>query len=106
VAQLVPAVAEPAQWYHWLSWAMLGLGFASALAILVDELVLGYRQHMGIMNLVHPVTALYWGPVWVWAYCTRGRKASSRWTHDEALRLTSSSPGRSESPSSTSRSRR
>jgi hypothetical protein len=31
------------------------------------------------MNLVHPITALYWGPVWVWAYFTRGRKASSKW---------------------------
>ncbi len=72
---------------HWLtilSWVALALGFASALVILVDELVLGYRQHMPIMNLVHPVTALYWGPVWLWLYFTRGRRASRRWEHERA----------------------
>jgi len=36
----VIAASDPVQWYHWLSWTMLALGFASALAILVDELVL------------------------------------------------------------------
>lgn len=61
---------------HWLSvvgWIAVALGFASALAILADELVLGRRQHMWIMNLVHPITALYLGPAWLWAYWTRGR---------------------------------
>ena len=79
--------ASPVAWHHWLAWAMLGLGFASALAIVVDELVLGYRQHMAVMNLVHPITALYWGPVWLWLYFTRGRKASHRWARREAQRL-------------------
>ncbi|HET8527476.1 MAG TPA: hypothetical protein VFL60_01090 [Gaiellaceae bacterium] len=66
---------------------MLGLGFASALVILVDELVLGYRQQMPIMNLVHPITALYWGPLWLRVYFGRGRKSSHRWAHREAARL-------------------
>jgi hypothetical protein len=79
--------SQPFLWHHYLSWAMLGLGFASALAILVDELLLGYRQQMAIMNLVHPITALYWGPVWLWAYFTRGRESSTRWAHREAERL-------------------
>ncbi len=55
---------------HWLmiiSWIALGLGFACALVILVDEFLLGYRQYMAIMNVVHPITALYWGPLWLWA---------------------------------------
>jgi len=88
----VIAASDPVQWYHWLSWTMLALGFASALAILVDELVLGNRQHMAVMNLVHPVTALYWGPVWVWAYFTRGRKASHTWARWEAARLLDEAP--------------
>jgi hypothetical protein len=41
--------------------------------ILTDELVLGHRQRMTVMNLVHPITALYAGPLWVWAYFRHGR---------------------------------
>ena len=89
---LMLAASDPAQWYHWLSWAMLALGFASALVILVDEFALGYRQHMAIMNLVHPITALYWGPVWVWAYFTRGRKSSKKWAHRRAKELLEEAP--------------
>ena len=46
--------------------------------ILADEFLLGHRQHMGVMNLVHPVTALYWGPVWLWAYLRNGRKSGHK----------------------------
>lgn len=81
------SAASPVLWHHELAWAMLALGFACALAILVDELVLGYRQQMPIMNLVHPITALYLGPVWLWAYLTRGRRASHKWARREARRL-------------------
>jgi hypothetical protein len=66
---------------HWaivVGWVFVAMGFASALVILIDEFVLGYRQHMAIMNLVHPITALYWGPVWVWVYFARGRRASHK----------------------------
>ncbi|MGH3050503.1 MAG: DUF4396 domain-containing protein [Gaiellaceae bacterium] len=79
--------ASPVLWHHDLAWAMLALGFACALAILADELLLGNRQHMPVMNLVHPITALYWGPVWLWLYFTRGRKASRSWAGREAQRL-------------------
>ena len=75
---------------HWLtivSWIALALGVGSALVILADELVLGHRQHMAVMNVVHPVTALYWGPVWLWAYFRNGRKSSHVLMHDEAQRL-------------------
>ena len=81
------AAAHPYLWHHYLAWAMLGLGFASALIILVDELVLGHRQHMFIMNLVHAITALYWGPVWLWAYFTRGRRMSTKVLHHRAKEL-------------------
>jgi hypothetical protein len=58
---------EP-HWFAIVSWIGLALGFASALAIVVDELLVGHRQRMAVMNVVHPVTALYLGPVWLWAY--------------------------------------
>jgi Domain of unknown function (DUF4396) len=60
-------------WISILGWAALALGFASALAILVDELALGHRAPMPIMDVVHPVTALYLGPAWLWVYFGRRR---------------------------------
>jgi hypothetical protein len=75
---------------HWLaivSWVALAIGFGSALAILVDELVLGHRQHMAVMNLVHPITALYLGPVWLWAYVRDGRAGAHDFMQQEARRL-------------------
>ncbi|MFL5914949.1 MAG: DUF4396 domain-containing protein [Gaiellaceae bacterium] len=65
-------------WFELVAWAGLALGFASALVIAVDIALLGNRQHMAIMNLVFPLTALYMGPVAVWAYFTRGRRMSHR----------------------------
>jgi hypothetical protein len=41
----------------------LGLGFASALVIVVDVVVLGNLQHMAIMNIALSFTALYMGPI-------------------------------------------
>lgn len=75
---------------HWAELAGLtfvALGFASALVILVDEFLLGHRQQMAIMNVVHPVTALYLGPLWLAAYFTRGRLTSRKETHEEAEQL-------------------
>jgi hypothetical protein len=70
-----------------LSWIALALGLASALAILADEFLLGNRQQMWVMNLVHPITALYWGPVWLWAYLRNGRKSGHKAMREEAQRL-------------------
>lgn len=77
---------EP-QWFVVLSWVMLASGFASALVILVDEYLLGNRQHMPVMNVVHPVTALYWGPIWLWAYFRKGRKSGRVVLRRDARRL-------------------
>jgi hypothetical protein len=77
---------EP-EWLMIVSWIALGLGFASALAILADEFLLGNRQHMGVMNVVHPITALYWGPVWLWAYMRNGRKSGQKVLHEQAMRF-------------------
>jgi hypothetical protein len=45
-----------------LASAALALGFASALVIVANIVVLGNRQHMAIMDLAFPLTALYMGP--------------------------------------------
>ena len=61
-------------WLHDLSIAYLALGAASAVAIAVD--LIGRPQHMWIMNVVWPVTALF-GTVWIlWQYFAYGRLAS------------------------------
>ena len=54
-----------------ISWISLGVAFASSLVITAD--LLRHPQKMGIMNAVWPVTALYGGPVALWAYFRFGR---------------------------------
>ena len=57
-------------WLHYLSWGFLVLGALCALVIAGDELK--RPQHMWIMNIVWPVTALF-GTIWiVWQYFTYG----------------------------------
>jgi hypothetical protein len=41
----------------------LGLGFASALVIVADIVLLGNRQYTATMDLAFPLTALYMGPI-------------------------------------------
>src|SRR6266852_3458637 len=65
-------------WFEIVAWAALGLGFASALVIAADIVLLGNRQHMAIMNLVFPLTALYMGPLALWLYLVRGRRMSHK----------------------------
>lgn len=66
-------------WLHNLSIAWLLVGGVCALVIAIDET--GHRQHMAIMNVVWPVTALF-GTVWVlWQYFTYGRLATHARMH-------------------------
>jgi hypothetical protein len=61
---------------HWLvvlATVSLAAAAASALVIAAD-LAASRRQKMWIMNLVWPLTALYAGPIAVWAYWRLGRK--------------------------------
>jgi hypothetical protein len=58
-----------------IGWIALAIAFASAAAILWDILVGGHRQNMAVMNWVWPITALYWGPVALWGYFVRDRRA-------------------------------
>ena len=61
-------------WLHGLSIAYLSLGALAAMTIAADEIK--HPQHMWIMNVVWPVTALF-GTVWiVWQYFTYGRLAT------------------------------
>ncbi len=63
-------------WLHGLAIAALLLGAASALVILVD--VARHPQHMWIMNIVWPVTALFGTVLSLWGYFTYGRLATDR----------------------------
>ena len=56
-----------------VAWTWLALSFASAIGIVVDLLVRGNRQSMRVMEWVWPITALYLGPVALWAYLRYGR---------------------------------
>ncbi len=59
-------------WLDALSWFSLGLSFLTALVILGHEFK--KPQKMFVMNLVWPITALYWSVPAAWAYFTIGRK--------------------------------
>lgn len=57
-------------WLHVLSIVWVGLGFACAAILAVD--VARRPQHMRIMNVVWPVTALFGTLLTLWAYFTIG----------------------------------
>ena len=61
----------PPPWLHALAIVSLALSAASALAIVLD--LLRRPQPMGVMNVTWPITALYFGPLGVWAYSAMGR---------------------------------
>ena len=66
-------------WLHGLSWGFLALGALCALVIAADELK--RPQHMWIMNVVWPITALF-GTIWiVWQYFTYGRSPARAEAH-------------------------
>lgn len=64
-------------WLTYISWASLTLSFLCASWIVFD-IARGYRQRMGIMNIVWPMTALYAGPLAVWSYLHVGRLRTAR----------------------------
>ena len=57
-----------------LAWISLIAAFACAIIIAIDEF--RHPQHMWIMNLVWPITALYFSVFALWAYFALGRNAS------------------------------
>jgi hypothetical protein len=64
-------------WLVLFSWASLALGFLCALIIVLDILA-GHPQKMWIMNIVWPVTALWSGPIGLYAYYKVGRLATKQ----------------------------
>ncbi|HEY2157101.1 MAG TPA: DUF4396 domain-containing protein [Isosphaeraceae bacterium] len=59
-------------WLETIASISLALAALCALVIAIDILA-GRRQVMQVMNLVWPITALYLGPIGLWAYWTMGR---------------------------------
>ena len=66
------------QWLTIIADISLIAAFASAIAILLDIFVRGYRQKMSIMEWVWPITALYFGLIGLWAYWDIGRSGSKK----------------------------
>ncbi len=62
-------------WLHTLATASLLLAAFCAVWIAAD-LANGHRQHMAVMNVVWPITALYAGPLALIAYFTVGRRST------------------------------
>jgi Domain of unknown function (DUF4396) len=61
------------------TWTSLAVGIASSAAIVVDNLILGYRQPVKVMEFVWWVSAFYVGAGAVAAYWKWGRPQSHRW---------------------------
>src|SRR5215469_2144459 len=66
-------------WLTIIAWTFISLGLASAAVIVADIYVLGYREHVKIMEAVWPLTAFYAGLVGLAAYIRWGRPMSHRW---------------------------
>lgn len=72
-------------WLHDLAVASLIVAILSALLILFD-ILRGNRQHMWIMNIVWPVTALYGSVVALYAYAKVGRLSTHRAMREAKLK--------------------
>ena len=68
-----------------LAWAYIVVAFACALTIVFDVVVRGYRQMMGVMEWVWPITTIYLGPLSLWAYFRYGRQYSPKFQHEHGL---------------------
>ncbi|UIJ71016.1 DUF4396 domain-containing protein [Aurantimonas sp. HBX-1] len=63
-------------WLHILSMLSLAAGFVCAGVIVVDEML--HPQHMWIMNIVWPATALFGSVLALWGYFAYGRLATKQ----------------------------
>ncbi len=68
-----------------VAWCAIAVAGGCALYIIGDIALRRYRQRMWIMEVVWPVTALYAGPLAVWAYRRWGRPSSPRWHAEHGL---------------------
>jgi hypothetical protein len=72
----------PPDWLTAVAWVSLATAFVCAGLIVLDVVVRGYRQHVWIMEVVWPLTALYSGPLGILAYRRWGRLNSRRYRHN------------------------
>jgi hypothetical protein len=72
----------PPGWLTAVAWFWVLACLASAAAIVVDVLVRERRQMMKVMEWVWPITALYFGPIALWAYLRFGHQYSPDWRAD------------------------
>jgi hypothetical protein len=82
-------------WLHSLSMAYLLVGLACALVITID--VARHNQHMWIMNVVWPVTALFGTVGVLWQYFAYGRLATHEKMH-VAMQRNEEPPNKRETP--------
>ncbi|MBD1548762.1 DUF4396 domain-containing protein [Roseibium aggregatum] len=82
-------------WFHLLAIGTLCLGALSALIIAVD--VKRHPQHMMIMNIVWPVTALFGSVPLLWFYFRYGRLATHEVAH-AAMKRGEEMPSKVETP--------
>lgn len=76
----------PPTWLTVLAWISLASAFVCTGLIAADIFVRGYRQHVWIMDVVWPLTALYSGPLGWLAYRRWGRLNSPRYRHQAGAR--------------------
>jgi hypothetical protein len=73
-----------------VAWISIVLGLACFLWIIVDEA--RHPQAMGVMNVVWPVTALYWSVLALWAYLRLGRANTHGGTMNDGGSSSKSAP--------------
>ena len=69
----------PPDWLETIAWISLAVAFVCAGVIVWDMFGRGFRQRMTVMEAVWPITALYMGPVGLWAYFRWGKPKSPRY---------------------------
>ncbi|WP_409434723.1 DUF4396 domain-containing protein [Mycobacterium sp. SMC-14] len=72
-------MAGPPTWVTVTGWVVTVVGALIALIILADIYLRRYRQSVPAMGVVWAITAIYAGPLALWAYCRWGRPSTPRW---------------------------
>lgn len=78
MANMMDMAVAPA-WVTVVGWIVTGLGVLVALFILADIYLGRYRQPIPAMEAVWAITAIYAGPLALWAYLQWGRPSTHLW---------------------------
>lgn len=70
---------EAPTWVTVFGWIYTGAGLLFAAWILTDTYAGGFRQRVRAMEIVWPITAIWSGPLGLWAYYRWGRPATAKW---------------------------